>query len=93
MLRHFLIRVIPLAILGRPFSAASGSAPPFRRDCRARGLNGRTRIANAQLPDRPAQGVLASQHHAGFTRGKYPPASSQARFRILRRKELASATQ
>ncbi|MBI5769173.1 MAG: DUF1080 domain-containing protein [Verrucomicrobia bacterium] len=51
-------------------------------------LNGKTVIENAQLPDVPAKGALALQHHGGFKDGKYNPASSLVQFRNISIKEL-----
>ncbi|MEO6245625.1 MAG: DUF1080 domain-containing protein [Opitutaceae bacterium] len=51
-------------------------------------LNGKTVIENAQLPDVPATGALALQHHGGFTNGKYNAASSLVQFRNISIKEL-----
>ncbi len=51
-------------------------------------LNGKTVIENAQLPDVPAEGAFALQHHGGFANGKYSPASSLVQFRNIAIKEL-----
>ena len=51
-------------------------------------LNGKTVIENAQLPDVPAKGAFALQHHGGFKDGKYSPASSLVQFRNIAIKEL-----
>ena len=40
------------------------------------------------LPDMPAKGALALQHHGGFADGKYSPASSLVQFRNISIKEL-----
>ena len=40
------------------------------------------------LPDVPAKGALALQHHGGFADGKYSPASSLVQFRNISIKEL-----
>ncbi len=51
-------------------------------------LNGKTVIENAQLPDIPAKGAFALQHHGGFKDGKYNAASSLVQFRNISIKEL-----
>ncbi len=51
-------------------------------------LNGKTVIENAQLPDVPAKGAFALQHHGGYKDGKYSPASSLVQFRNISIKEL-----
>ncbi len=51
-------------------------------------LNGKTVIENAQLPDVPAKGAFALQHHGGFTNGKYNAASSLMQFRNISIREL-----
>ncbi len=51
-------------------------------------LNGKKVIDHAQLPDVPAKGALALQHHGGFKDGKYSPASSLVQFRNIAIKEL-----
>jgi hypothetical protein len=51
-------------------------------------LNGKTVIANAQLPGVPEKGPLALQHHGGFKDGKYNPASSLVQFRNVSIREL-----
>lgn len=51
-------------------------------------LNGKTVLENAQLPDVPATGRIALQHHGGVRNGQYSPASSLMQFRNIRIKEL-----
>jgi hypothetical protein len=52
-------------------------------------LNGKTVIENAQLPDVPASGKLALQHHGGKKpNGEYIAASSLVQFRNISIKEL-----
>ncbi|MBW3542249.1 MAG: DUF1080 domain-containing protein [Planctomycetes bacterium] len=54
-------------------------------------LNGQTVLENAQLPDVPAKGALALQHHGGLRNGEYTPASSLVQFRNIYIKELPTA--
>jgi len=51
-------------------------------------LNGKKVIDNAQLPDIPAKGRLALQHHGGVRNGVLSPASSLMQFRNIFIKEL-----
>ena len=51
-------------------------------------LNGTTVIADAQLPDIPARGPLALQHHGGFKNGKYLGPPSLVQFRNIRIKTV-----
>ena len=46
-------------------------------------LNGKTVIENAQLPDIPAKGRIALQHHGGVRNGEVSPASSLMQFRNI----------
>lgn len=55
-------------------------------------LNNQLVLENAQLPDVPARGRLALQHHGGLNKdGSYKPASSLIQFRNVWIKELPSA--
>lgn len=52
-------------------------------------LNGHTVIENAQLPDVPAKGAIALQHHGGKRKdGTFSPASSLMQFRNISIKKL-----
>ncbi len=51
-------------------------------------LNGQTALDDAQLPELPARGRLALQHHGGWKGGKYQPPSSLVQFRNVSIKEL-----
>jgi hypothetical protein len=52
-------------------------------------LNGHTVIENAQLPDVPAKGPIALQHHGGKGKdGTFSPASSLMQFRNISIKKL-----
>jgi hypothetical protein len=51
-------------------------------------LNGKTVIDKAQLPDIPARGAIALQHHGQFKDGKYNGASSLVQFRNISIREL-----
>lgn len=53
-------------------------------------LNGQTVIDNVELPDLPAKGRIALQHHGGLNKktGQWSPASSLMQFRNIRVRQL-----
>ena len=51
-------------------------------------LNNKTVLENALLPELPAKGKIALQHHGGIRNGEYTPASALIQFRNISIKEL-----
>jgi hypothetical protein len=56
-------------------------------------LNGTTVIKDAELPDIPARGPIALQHHGGYKDGKYLGPPSLVQFRNIRIKPLKEPAQ
>ena len=81
--------VTPKVAADRPVGEWNTAEVTLRGDRLTVVINGRTVIENAQLPDVPAEGPLALQHHGGMgPDGKLRGSSSLVQFRNLYIQEL-----